>query len=149
MSDVQIVEFHPKHFEIMDLRPEEKNAIFSLPDAYERFERVAAASVQAATFIHDGRILFCAGFSILWSGVADFWMVPSIYAKAYPLTFYRIAKRYLKVLPETFKLHRMQTTSYDDPFHEKWMNKLGFQKEGTLRKYRPDQSNMCFYGRIL
>lgn len=149
MSDVQIVEFHPKHFEVMEVRPEEKNAIFALPDAYERFERVAASSVQAATFIHDGRILFCAGFTILWCGVADFWMVPSVYAKSYPFLFYRIARRYLKVLPQTFRLHRMQTTSYDDPFHEKWMRKLGFEKEGVMRQYLQNKTNMVMYGRIL
>ena len=147
-SEVQIVQFHPKHFDCMDIRQTEQDAIFSLPDAYARFEHMAQASVQAATFRYEGRILFCAGFALLWSGVADFWMVPSTHLKDHPFLFYRIVKRYLKVIPETFKLHRIQTTSYDDPFHEKWMTKLGFEKEGVMRQYLQTKQNMVMYGRV-
>lgn len=132
----------------MEIRQKEKDAIFTLPDAYSRFENMAAASVQAATFIQDGRIIFCAGFTILWGGVADLWMVPSVYVRENPLAFYRTVRGYLKVLPETFKLHRIQTTSYNDAFHEKWMTKLGFQKEGVMRQYRHDKSDMVMYGRV-
>lgn len=147
MIEFQIVKFHPKHFECMDIRQKEKDAIFSLPDAYARYEHVAEASLQAATFIGDGRVLFCAGFFLLWSGVAEFWMIPSAHVGKYPMPFYRTIRQYLKEIPATFKLHRIQTTSYDDAFHEKWMRKLKFKKEGTMEQYRHDKSNMCIYGR--
>ena len=148
MTNVETLQFHPKHFECMDIRKQEKDSLFTLPDIYERFEDHVKTSVQSATFIIDGRVLFCAGFVRVWDGVGDFWMVPSTYCKQYPLAFYRIVRRYLKVIPQTFKLHRIQTTSYDDQFHEKWMSKLGFKKEGTMRQFNRDKTNMCVYGRL-
>lgn len=149
MTDVKIIDFDPKHFDCMAIRQKEKDTIFSLPDIASRYEKMASASVQAFTFVVDGRILFCAGFVVLWEGVADFWMVPSVYTKDYPFVFYRLVRRYLKVIPKTFRLHRMQTTSYDDAFHEKWMQKLGFEKEGVMKQYLHTKENMGVYGRIL
>lgn len=149
MRDVKILEFNPAHFECMDIRQKERDTIFSLPDAQERYGRMAQAAVQAFTFIVDGRILFCAGFTVLWEGVADFWMVPSVYTKEHPFVFYKLIRRYLAAIPQTFRLHRLQTTSYDDPFHEKWMRKLGFEKEGTMKQYLHTKENMVVYGRVL
>lgn len=145
---MDVIAFHPKHLECISLRPEEKNTTFAMPDVYKYFENVAAASVQSYTFLEEGRVFFCAGFVLLWPGVMDFWMVPSAYVKTKPFTFYRTIRGYLKVIPETFKLHRIQTTSFCDEFHDKWMKKLGFEKEGTMRQYCMDKRDMAFYGRV-
>lgn len=145
---LEIVDFHPRHLDVMDMRGFEKGGAFGLDDAMARVEIVAKGSIAAATFIHDGRILFCAGFNQLWKGVIEVWMVPSVYVDQAPVTFGRTIRRYIERIEKDFKTHRLQTTSYDDPFHEKWMAWLGFEKEGTLKKFTHDKKNMCVYARV-
>lgn len=121
---------------------------FKSKESYERVDQMAKVSVQAGTFIFNGRILFVAGFCKLWEGVFEVWMIPSIYADAYPVFFARTIKRYLDRIMTDFSAHRLQTTSFNDTFHERWMGFLGFQKEGKLRQFTENKNDMCQYGRI-
>jgi len=147
MSSPIIVTFHPKHLEVMDVREVEKFGSFKLEDLYERVDKINKESVQSATFIYEGRILFCAGFSMMWPGVAEGWMIPSVYVKEYPVLCCKILKMYVDRIMVDFKCHRFQTTSPDDPFHERWMGFLGLKKEGTMRQYTHDKKNYCVYAR--
>lgn len=131
------------------MREQEFMGSFSLEDAYERIELISNTSTKAGTFVRDGRILCCAGFSMLWPGVADGWIIPSIYIKDAPISFCKFIKNYINTIMKTFNCHRFQTTSFDDPFHERWMKWLGFEKEGTMRKYTHDQQNHCIYARVI
>jgi hypothetical protein len=121
---------------------------FQTPESYARVEQMVKISVQSGTFLYDGRILFVAGFCKLWNGVFELWMIPSVYAPSAPVFFVRTLKRYITAIARDFKAHRMQTTSFDDDFHEKWMGVLGFQKEGTLRAFTESKQTMCQYGRL-
>lgn len=134
----------------MEMRSFELMGSMQLEDAYARIEKVAKASVQAATFLYDGRVLFCAGFHQLWPGVLEVWMIPSVYIRKVPISFGRTIKRYIDRLAEDFKAHRLQTTSYDDPFHAKWMAFLGFENEtpNGMKKFTHDQKTMCMYARV-
>lgn len=145
---MDIVAFHPRHLELIELRDYEKNGVFQLNDAFERFAKVTAGSVASGTFLEDGRVLFCAGFNKIWDGVFEVWMVPSVHITKTPFLFCKVIKRYLERVEKDFKAHRIQTTSYDDPFHVRWMNWIGFEKEGTMRKLMPNKTNMCMYARV-
>lgn len=147
MNKLDVVPFSVEHLDLVDIRKIELDNIFSLPGAKERYAMFAQVSAQAFTFIVDDVILFCAGIIMLWPGVADIWMIPSEHTKKHEFLFYRTVRGYLSVLPETFKLHRLQTTSYDDTFHEKWMTKLRFKKEGVMHKYLHNKNNMVVYAR--
>lgn len=109
---------------------------------------MARISVQAVTVVLDGRILFCAGFCPLWPGVFELWMIPSVYAKTAPVFFARTIRRYIDRIAIDFAAHRLQTTSFDDPFHRRWMTWLGFQPEGVLRQFTQDKRDMVQFGRI-
>lgn len=145
---IKVIQFNPQHLNLMELRNTEREGAFSLPDFMERMDVVTKGSVQAATFLLDGKILFAAGFHQLWPGVLEVWMVPAACIKTAPMLFGRMIKRYVDNIAVDFKAHRIQTTSHDDPFHERWMNFLGFQKEGTLRAFTYDKKPMCIYSRI-
>lgn len=147
--EVKVLKFHPKHLEVMDVRADDSDlfAGFKTEEGMQRVEQMAAISVQAVTFFVDGRVLFCAGFCNLWPGVFEVWMLPSIYIKKHSVYFARLMRRYLDGIQEDFKAHRIQTTSFDDPFHEKWMKFLGFEWEGRMKKFTHDKRTMVMYGR--
>lgn len=148
MNEVKVVAFHERHLELLEMRETEKIlGCFALGDAFERITRLAKESVQAATFLYDGRVIFCAGFFQLWPGVIEVWMIPSVHLKNCPVYFAKTIKRYVVNIAQDFKVHRMQTTSYDDAFHERWMGFLGFTKEATMKNFTFDKNSMCLYAR--
>jgi hypothetical protein len=53
------------------------------------------------------------------------------------LRFMRGAVKNLVEMSHT-AVRRIQTTSYADEVHDRWMKWLGFECEGTLKKYAPD-----------
>lgn len=145
----KILEFDPIHVDAMEMRGVEAHYYLDLPDSKERVAAVADNSLFAITVVHDGVVLFCAGFSIVWPGVGDGWIIPSVHVPKYPRVLCRIIKDYLTSFIDTFNLHRVQTTSYHDPLHERWMNWLGFENEGVMRNFTHDKQDHCMYARII
>lgn len=145
---VKVLNFHPRHLEVMEVREYEAAWLGNLKGAYAKIEQLTKDSVQAGTFMYDGRVLFCAGFSWVGPGVLEVWMIPSMHAKEASVFFGRTIKRLIESIARDFKAHRIQTTSNDDAFHERWMEWLGFQKEGTMRQFTHDKKNMCVYARL-
>lgn len=144
---VEVVKFHPKHLELIQMRVLETESIFH-GDAYDRMDKAAKESVQAGTFLYDGRVLFCAGFSQLWPGVLEIWMIPSVHIKSAPFLVAKTVKRYIDAIARDFKAHRIQTTTYADAAHTRWMEFLGFKCEGTLEKYTHDKKSMLVFARV-
>ncbi len=146
---VDMIDFHPHHLDVMEIRQEEMEGIMALDDAFTRFEAMAKMSIDCKTFVSDGRIIFCAGFFQLWPGVIECWMVPSKYVENSTLQFCKILRQYVHDIIEEYKCHRFQTTAPDDELHARWMKFLGLEKEGILRKYDHNQKNHCIYSRIV
>lgn len=148
-TTIDVLPFHPKHLEVMDLRYLEKDTIFKLDNIYELIEQAHQVSVESGTFMYDGRILFCAGFSRLWPGVAEGWIIPSRHIPTVAPVFSRYMRRYLESLMASFNLHRFQTVAVDDRPHRRWMRFLGFKPEGVLEKYSVDKQNYQMYARVV
>ncbi len=146
---VETIPFHVEHLDLLDAREEERTGILALTDTKQRFERLGAGSIESKTFLYDGRILFIAGYVELWPGVVDCWMLPSIYVKTARMKFCKILKAYVDDIIGDMECHRFQTTAPDDAAHERWMKFLGLEKEGTLRKFTPNQKTYCMYAKVI
>lgn len=144
---VETIAFSSEHLKLMDIREEEKQGIMSLDDVIGRFDAMSAASLDAKTFIYDGRIIFVAGFNELWPGVIECWMVPSIYVKTVRIEFCKILRRYVHDIMELYNCHRLQTSSPDDELHARWMKFLGLKREGLLRKFTHTGQDYVMYAR--
>lgn len=145
---LEIIEFHPMHLEVAVVRDHEAATLLTMPDASNKIANLAKRSVQAATFMYDGRILMCAGFLECWPGVCEVWSIPTIYAKQLPFQYGRTLKRYVEQIAKTFKYHRLQTVAVADDLHARWMQFLGFQKEGVLRQYTTGKLDYNMYARV-
>jgi len=147
--DIEIVEFHPNHVEVMEVRSIEALGIMQMEDAHDRLEQLSKNSLDAQTFLHDGRVIFCAGYVQLWPGVIEVWMIPSIYVKTITLSFCKLLKAYVNDIMEKHNCHRLQTTAPNDAEHDKWMKFLGFEKEGVLRKYTYSYEDYSMHAKVI
>lgn len=145
---MEVVVFHPRHLEVAELREHERKLLTSLGDTKNRLETLMQNSKAAGTFLQDGRIITCAGFVEINPGVAELWQLPSIYVAECRLSFAKTLKSYMENIVKTFKYHRLQTSCPADYEHDRWMEFLGFTKEGTMKQYTHLKQDYSIFGRV-
>lgn len=144
----KLLPFELSHLDLIEIREVELQSAFILPDAKERMRRMLSSTLEAGTFMMDGRIIFAAGVAQLWPGVLEGWIIPSVYVPDYSVWFVKKIKGYFEAFAETFNCHRFQTVSLNDAFHDRWMDAIGFTKEGILKNYDHNKRDYAMYARI-
>lgn len=134
----RLVPFSIEHLAVMDVVPIYTETILGLENVRFVLKHMPGSG-ESVSVICDGKIIACMGYTVLLPGVAEVWMIPSIYVKEYSMYIVRMIKRYLLVQADTFKWHRIQTVTPCDHFSRRWMEALGFEEEGIMRKYFRDQ----------
>lgn len=138
-----IVPFKKEHLEVMEIRPHEKALITSNAGLLDAFQ---AGSI-AFTGIVDGRVICCGGVSPFLMGNAEIWLIPSVYVERDPMIFARNLRKHLFNIRRDLALSRMQTSCIDDELHNRWMEFLGFTKEGHMKKFY-NGVNYNLWGRV-
>ena len=144
---VRIIDFHPEHVKVMDIRDQELKGIFAFNKAWEGLLRLNKLAT-ALTICYDGKILGAMGFLEMWPGVCEVWVIPSKYIEQYGVVFARVIKKNLNNLIEVHNLHRIQVTAIDDPRHNRWLEWLGFTCEGVMRNYSYQKQNLKMWSRV-
>lgn len=104
---------------------------------------------HAYTALLRGELFACGGINILWDRVGDAWVIGSRIVENYPLLFTRLVRRQLLTLSGVLDLERVQTmVKGDDEMALKWIELLGFAREGVHRKYYQGQTFVS-YARVL
>lgn len=101
---------------------------------------------HAKTYIIDDRIIFACGLKVIKQGVAHCWVIPSIYVDKYAKRFYNEINDLLNSYAPKMGLHRIQTT-VSDPFVN-WIEKLGFEKECTMKQITHDKKDEYLYAKF-
>jgi hypothetical protein len=108
---------------------------------------IYASLGPAATLWHDGKIIMCGGIACgAWKGLGDIWLIPSGFVNQCPLGVFKTAKRYIDDVIETLDLHRVQATIAESEV--KWIEKLGFVREGVMRKFSRNKEDRYLYARV-
>jgi RimJ/RimL family protein N-acetyltransferase len=77
------------------------------------------------------------------------WLVPSIYVDAYPKSVYVQTRKFIQDAIENMELYRVQATIKEhDQTSIRWIEKLGFVREGLMMKFGPNQENQFMYARV-
>lgn len=64
--------------------------------------------------------------------------------------FYKASLRGVQYLADVLEAHKVECIVWGDYDRSiKWLEKLGFEKEGLLRQHGPDKSNATLMGRIM
>lgn len=138
----KIIPFKAEHLECMDMRDHEK----ALVSGNNVMKSVEQGSI-AVTGIIDGRIICCGGIVPLNSGSSEIWLIPSIYVSNVTITFCKELRKWLFGVRENLGLNRMQTACINDALHDRWMEFLGFEKEGIMKKYS-NGMDFAMWGKI-
>ena len=142
---MQIIPFEIEHFDAMDLGPDSLVSRDRRP-LFEAYPKVG----PAVTLLNDTmEPIACAGVLVMWEGLGEFWMIPSRYVPKYPKTVWKEAKDFVNGSIAKFNLHRVQATVREaDETATRWIERLGFQKEGVLRCFGANGENHVMYSRV-
>lgn len=99
--------------------------------------------------LEDGRVLGCAGMQQVAPWVADFWVIPSRFVAKYPIAFHKTIVTKFRELVASSNAWRIQAVVDPNyPERVRWITRLGFQREGTMRCFGPDRQDMDLYSII-
>lgn len=132
--------FEPWHIHWLNVQDEQR--WFAPVEGYgEMLQR----SGRGFTAFAGMDVVGCAGIMPLWNGRAQVWAMFSNLIQVYPVVIHKAVKRYI----DAYQVTRLECTV--DPRSERavrWARRLGFEYEGTMRKYTPIETDMDMYVRI-
>ena len=142
MNKIKMIDFHPAHLDLMEIRKHEEEEI-CFGNYKDKFTTLSKLGVSG-TVIYDGEILCVIGAFDMWAGVCEVWVLPSKAIEKHKLIFARTIKKQLEALKSLNVYHRIQVTALDDAFHNKFFRWLKFKKE-TENGMKNFTRNKCTY----
>jgi hypothetical protein len=122
----------------------EENPTDEFRDAMYRHE----TDGTALTLMVGDEIMSCGGVMLLSQGVAEIWTLNGPLIKKYPIEFHKFILDCRDKFQKQFNLVRMQAPIQSDiEMNIKWIESLGFKREGLMRKYYGDK-DFYMYSRI-
>lgn len=98
--------------------------------------------IDGYSLVDDGRVVACAGVSILWQSVAEGWLIMSSDAARHPVSVARYTGRLFDSIMKKNSLHRIQASvNCKDDKAVRFAYWLGFEYEGIMKKFGPDGSD--------
>ena len=144
-----IIPFKKDHLDKLDIRLPGLVGM-EIDRAYEEIPKYGEAGPAFSAFTDDGLLIVIAGVGIIWDGVGVAWTLPSVYADDYKVGFYKAIKSHLDKIIEANNLHRVQCFVHKDyVISQKWVEHMGFEREGLLRKYGSDKADYYIYARLI
>ncbi|MBX9688200.1 MAG: hypothetical protein K2X27_15940 [Candidatus Obscuribacterales bacterium] len=101
---------------------------------------------QCGSNILDGRIIYIGGWAEAAPGVAELFIFPSIYAERKAKSFFEHARWWVDFLKSDYR--RLQCWGEDTELSKRWLSRLGFSYEGTLKNYVGEGQNMTIWGKL-
>ena len=138
-----MIDFKSWHLKKLKLRPEDGHPnINTIGKIYEE-------AGSSYTCIDRKKILFCAGIIILWPGVGEAWSFCDVIVRKYPREVFYYQQEFLIHEIENNNLHRVQAhclTTWITAY--KFLERLGFKREGLVRKYDSERRDYYIYSLI-
>lgn len=149
---IDFIPFKPEHIDQIKLREShEAKASIMAEGVGPQIVKTIAAHGQALTIADGNEILAVVTWFVPRAGVIDIGMYAAQGIYERPVSYLRFAvkrfKTFLKSL-EGEDVRRIQTLSFPDVKHDRWMRGLGFECEGTMRRFAPDGRDMRLWAII-
>lgn len=143
----KVIPFKPEHLQSLDEDTFKRLGL--IPDWFEKAKQFNGNGTCYSGFVDD-ELIACAGINILWPGVGEAWAVvtPRIYK--HPLFFHKAIVHELNAIIKKHKLCRIQATVLNDfPKGKEWLERLGFEPEGIMRKYDTEGLDHARYAKVM
>ena len=146
MTEPYLTDFDIQDFDWIDLKPDSwaKRHDRDMIDAYSK------SGPSCTLWADETTVIACGGVACAaWKGFGEFWLIPSIYVPQYPKTVFKAARTFIIDAIEKMDLHRVQATiRATDLTAIGWIEHLGFEREGLMRKFGPNQEDQYLYARV-
>lgn len=142
-----LAEFDIQDFDWLELTPDS----WAKRSDRAMIERYAQAGPAITLWAEEGFPITCAGVACgAWKGFGECWLVPSIHVKRYAKSVYKTAVEFIADTTEKLGLYRVQAVIMaDNPVHVRWIERLGFEREGLMRKFGPNKEDKYLYARVM
>ena len=121
-----------------------------LEEALKGYPQLRICDSNTYTAVLNGEVVGIGGVVVLWKGVGEAWVILSRNCQNKPIEMFLCIKRVYKALIQSCELNRIQVVvRVDFPQSIKMIEKLGFEREGLMRRYCPDGCDAYMYARIL
>jgi RimJ/RimL family protein N-acetyltransferase len=119
----------------------------SLPD-WEEWTKEYENSIGYSLII-NGEIIGSAGVFLGGYGRGDCWMIVTTRISKYKKTVFKTVKNMLNEIAKKYHLRRLQTVVLPEfEAGKRFVEGLGFECEGCLKKYGPNGEDFLMYGRV-
>ncbi len=141
---MKFIPYEPKHFK--EILPTMKG-VKIIGDNFDVLAEVHARYPATTAMDEDDKPLACFGITPLWNGVAIAWAAFRGDISDYGVTLFKGSKAFLDDLMESY--HRIQCEVVaSNEKAVKFIEKFGFEREATMRKYSPDEQDVYLYARV-
>lgn len=130
--------------------------IIELNEAYEgqrqilqAYDNMRGFDVETILHVETGAPLAVISGATIFKGTYEVSALIGSLARQYPIQFFRHVRGRIEHYEKTHGVHRTQTmirTGF--PFLVKWIELLGFEREGILRKFGPEGDDYFMYARL-
>lgn len=114
--------------------------------ALEKVAKEREESGLCKTGFVNGEIVGCAGADLLWEGTAEVWATLTYSVDASPIATFMCIREGLKEIMSDNNLTRVQAYARVNlPNANRLLTNLGFEREGLMRKFTPDNVDCYMY----
>jgi len=147
---LEVKPFHQNDITNIKVRKEQVEVLENL-DNLRNYAIIIERVGNAVTVSKSGEVVFIGGVSPLHNHVGEGFF---IFSENFPSVFKQHAKEIIKGMRDyialhMFKFRRIQThVRTDFPEARRFIEVLGFQCEGVMRNYTPDNKDAYLYSRV-
>ena len=135
-----------KKFEKEDLNMIETN--FHFPES-SKAAMMKETCLSAYTALLESKVFMIGGVYGLWQNVGEAWFMMSSHAYKMPFAAAKYSSLLLDHVQEDNKLQRIQASVHaDDSQAIRYVEWLGFENEGLMKRYGPDGSDYYRFARV-
>lgn len=145
----ELVPFEPEHLKQIDLRPFDEQVIMGSPDAMEIIQFQALSGLAYTGLDTNGKIIVIGGVTLVRPHVGGGWALTSELMTKHKTWVHRVVRDIVNATIKIHNLHRVEGLILED--HKiscRWVERLGFESEGVLRKYDSLGNNYYMYSRV-
>tara|TARA_R100000781_G_C3990591_1_gene96779 strand:+ start:94 stop:519 length:426 start_codon:yes stop_codon:yes gene_type:complete len=134
--------FEKEHLDMIETQ-------FHFPES-SKLAMVKESCLSAYTALLESKVLMIGGVYGLWQNVGEAWFLMSSMAYNKPFAVAKYSSQLLQHVIEENKLTRVQASVHvDDKQAVRYVEWLGFENEGLMKKFGPDGSDYFRFARVM
>jgi len=118
------------------------------PERMKKWAAIYEGESESYTIFFEDKVISCGGVRILWAGTGEAWIMLSQETKKY-CRVHAMTKSVFEAIIEKHNLDRVHAfVRADKPEFLRYVEYMGFEREGLCKKFGPDGHDSYIYARV-